>query len=423
MNDEFAAAMRRATLSTRAMNLAEATRVIQDALAGRTAVAEPESAAFDIMLPAPKSGPKPFFADSRAEVIESSARPEPTCIRADPSRPSPRLRRSLGDTLRILSEGRASAGTFGLIPGGGLHGIAKRSLSPVIPDGAQYLARTFTCAAGMRRYKLYVPASAPIRPHGLIVMLHGCKQDPDDFAIGTGMNAVAEAHGLMVAYPGQTGADNASSCWNWFRPSDQRRGAGEPAIIAGITEEIITEFDLDRSLTFVAGLSAGGAMAAVMGETYPDLYAAVGIHSGLAYGSANDVVSAFAAMRGDVGVTSRPKPLSDTDPTRRIRTIVFHGDADRTVHPSNAGRIVAAATPSRPGGSFGKPGRSAGGLTYARTIVADQKGRPALEYWLVNGAGHAWSGGHASGSYTDPRGPNATTEMVRFFLDQRECKP
>ncbi len=415
MNDEFAAAMRRATLSTRALNLSEATRVIQDALAGRSAAAEPGPAAPDIMPPTAKSRPKPFAVDPHAEIIEPSAKPDPVSARPDPSRNSARTRRPLGDTLRILGEGRASAGLFGSLPGAGLPGMARSSLSPLIPEGAQYLARSFTCAAGTRHYKLYIPASAPLRPHGLVVMLHGCKQDPDDFATGTGMNAVAEAYGLMVAYPGQTGADNASSCWNWFRPSDQRRGAGEPAIIAGITEEIIREFDLDPSRIFVAGLSAGGAMAAVMGETYPDLYAAVGVHSGLACGSASDVVSAFAVMRGDVGSTSRAKPLS----THHVRTIVFQGDADATVHPSNAARIVSAATPSD--GTVGKEsGRATGGRTYERTVVTDETGRPAVEGWLVNGAGHAWSGGNADGSYTDPRGPDAAAEMVRFFLDLRE---
>jgi poly(hydroxyalkanoate) depolymerase family esterase len=419
MNDEFAAAMRRATLSTRALNLSEATRAIQDALAGRSAAAQPEPAAPDIMPPAARSRSKPFAVDPHAEIIEPSEKADPASAQADPSRNSARTRRPLGDTLRILGEGRASAGLFGSLPGAGLPGMARPSTSPVIPEGAQYLARSFTCAAGTRRYKLYIPASAPVRPHGLVVMLHGCKQEPDDFATGTRMNAVAEAHGLMVAYPGQTGADNASSCWNWFRPSDQRRGAGEPAIIAGITEEIIREFDLDPSRIFVAGLSAGGAMAAVMGETYRDLYAAVGIHSGLACGSANDVVSAFAAMRGDVGSASRVKPLSDADPARRVRTIVFQGDADTTVHPSNAARIVSAATPSD--GTVGKEsGRSAGGRTYERTIVTDETGRPAVECWLVNGAGHAWSGGNADGSYTDSRGPDAAAEMVRFFLDLRE---
>jgi len=420
MNDEFAAAMRRATLFTRASNPSEAARVILDTLAGRTVSGEPGPAVSDITPPPAKSRPKPFPVDPAAQVIEPSAKPESTFAETDSFQRLPRVRRPLGDTLRILSEGRAVNDRFPSGLDGGLPGMRRRSLEPAIPDGAQYLARSFTCTAGTRSYKLYVPASAPAAPRGLIVMLHGCKQDPDDFAVGTGMNATAEANGLMVAYPRQTTASNASSCWNWFRPSDQKRGAGEPAIIAGITEEIIRDFELDRSQIFVAGLSAGGAMAAVMAETYPDLFAAVGIHSGLACGSATDVVSAFSAMRGDGSLGFRTRTLKDSDPACQVRTIVFHGDADRTVHPSNADRIVAAATPSVPSSAASKLGRCAGGLTYETTVLTDEKGRPALEYWLVNGAGHAWSGGHADGSYTDPRGPNATTEMVRFFLDQCE---
>lgn len=417
MNDEFAAAMRRATLFTRASNPSEATGLIQDALAGRTVSGEAGPAVPDIIPPTAKSRPKPFPVDPAAQVIEPSANPESTFAETDSFRRSPRVRRPLGDTLRILSEGRSMAGKLSSFSDGSIPGMRRRSPTPPIADGAQYLARSFTCTAGTRSYKLYVPASAP---RGLVVMLHGCKQDPDDFATGTSMNATAEANGLMVAYPSQTAANNASSCWNWFRPSDQKRGAGEPAIIAGITEEIIREFELDRSQIFVAGLSAGGAMAAVMAEAYPDLYAAVGIHSGLACGSAHDVVSAFAAMRGDGSLASRTRTLKDSDPACQVRTIVFHGDADRTVHPSNADRIVAAATPSGPSGAASKLGRCAGGLTFETTVLTDEKGRPALEYWLVNGAGHAWSGGHADGSYTDPRGPDATTEMVRFFLDQCE---
>ncbi|WOS62436.1 extracellular catalytic domain type 1 short-chain-length polyhydroxyalkanoate depolymerase [Sinorhizobium fredii] len=420
MNDDFATAMRRAVRSTRALNLAEATRVIQDALAGRSASDTRTSTNPDITPPPPNQRSTPFPVDPDAEIIEPSAKPEAEepAEKVGDGAASRRLRKSLGETVRILRESRLASGVFGSLHDVGLPGTAKHVRQPVIPEGAQFLARAFTCPAGSRSYRLYVPASAPDRPRGLVVMLHGCTQDPEDFAAGTGMNAVAETHGLAVAYPRQSGADNTSSCWNWFRPADQMRDGGEPSIIAGITKEIMAEFGLDRDRVFVAGLSAGGAMAAVMGETYPDLYSAAGIHSGLPYGSANDVMSAFSAMRGDGGLAPRPKRLANG---HRLRTIVFQGGADRTVHPSNADRIVAAAAPTGVGCAIRKEsGRSASGRTYARTIVADPAGRPAVEYWLVDGAGHAWSGGHSAGTYTDPHGPDASCQMVRFFLDGQE---
>jgi len=284
-----------------------------------------------------------------------------------------------------------------------------------MPDGAQFVSRSFTCAAGSRAYRLYVPASADHRPLGLIVMLHGCRQNPDDFATGTNMNAVAEANGLLVAYPAQPASANASSCWNWFNPADQARDAGEPSIIAGITREIMSEFSLDRNQVFVAGLSAGGAMAVVMGETYPDLYAAIGTHSGLPYRSANDVMSAFAAMRGEIGLPSRAGFRSAPESEPPVRTIVFQGSADPTVSPANAGRILNSAG-RQLGPARSEAGRAAGGRAYTRSIYSGPNGARAAESWMIDGAGHAWSGGHPGGSYTDPKGPDASAEMVRFFL-------
>lgn len=419
MNNDFETAMRRAVRFTRALNVAEATRVIRDALAGRS-VSDTRTSSPDIAPPRPIQRSTPFPVDPDAEIIEPPTRPEPDepAQKVAGGTSSLRLRKPLRETVRTLREGRLAHRLFGSLHDVGLPGTARQVRQPVIPDGAQFLARSFTCTAGSRSYRLYVPASAPDRPRGLVVMLHGCKQDPEDFAAGTGMNAVAEAYGLVIAYPRQSGADNASSCWNWFRPADQMRDRGEPSIIAGITKDIMWDFGLDRSRVFVAGLSAGGAMAAVMGQTYPDLYSAAGIHSGLAYGSANDVMSAFSSMRGDGGLASGPKRLANG---HRLRTIVFQGSADRTVHPSNADRIVAAAAPTGAGCAVRREsGRSAGGRIYTRTIVADPGGNTAVEYWLVEGAGHAWSGGHPSGTYTDPHGPDASCQMVRFFLDVQE---
>src|SRR4029453_12985061 len=211
-------------------------------------------------------------------------------------------------------------------------------------EGAQFISRSFACAAGSRSYKLYIPSRHAVGRRGLIVMLHGGTQDGDDFAAGTRMNDLAEKHGLLVAYPTQPKAANASLCWNWFTPENQIRGAGEPSIIAGITKDIIATYDIDPARVFVAGLSAGGAMAAVMGATYPDLYAAVGVHSGLPYRSAADLPSAFAAMRGDARLRGRRsrKSRGSGHENPRIRTIVFHGDADNIVHPSNAANMVKA---------------------------------------------------------------------------------
>ena len=301
----------------------------------------------------------------------------------------------------------------------GLPGLGQPAHTPELPlpDGAQFLDQRYSCAAGARRYRLYVPSTAGEGLQGLIVMLHGCTQNPEDFAAGTGMNALAEEHRLLIVYPAQTGGDNSMSCWNWFRPGDQMRDTGEPAIIAGLTESLRDQYAIPKDRVFVAGLSAGGAMAAIMGETYPELYGAIGVHSGLAYGSANDVMSAFTAMRGQVGIEQASSRHGGGGPEAAPRMIVFHGSADTTVHPSNAGRIIASQ-----GGSQGKTSRSEHGPSgdtrgYTRLVAERDDGTHGIECWMIEGAQHAWSGGHPSGSYTDPRGPNASKAMVRFFLN------
>lgn len=257
---------------------------------------------------------------------------------------------------------------------------------------------------GARAYRIYIPARDEGRPRPLIVMLHGCKQDPEDFAAGTRMNDLADAMGFIVAYPEQALAANISRCWNWFKAADQRRDSGEPSLIAGITREVIARCNVDPRRVFVAGLSAGGAMAAVMGRTYPELYAAVGMHSGLPYGAARDLPSALAAMRGRI---YRSPPKSSESPPHAIPTIVFHGDVDTTVHPSNGEQPFASRTV--------ETGQE-GGRKYTRTTQLGDSGKPLLEHWLVHGAGHAWSGGSEAGSYADPQGPDASRAMLRFFL-------
>jgi poly(hydroxyalkanoate) depolymerase family esterase len=287
----------------------------------------------------------------------------------------------------------------------------------------RFLSGSCTNHAGTRAYKLYIPSGYAGQPLPLVVMLHGCTQHPDDFAAGTGMNAVAEDNNCFVVYPAQTKAANGSNCWNWFNAHDQRRDKGEPAIIADITRAIIREYAIDTSRVYVAGLSAGGAMAAVMGAIYPDLYAAIGIHSGLPYAVAHDMPSAFAAMKNrKVKASARNTGRKAATPFgHTMPVIVFHGDRDATVDPSNGDQVLAQCVPlasagSGPDGSVkAEKGAVPNGRAYTRTVLHDAQGKAVAEKWIVHGAGHAWSGGSSKGSYTDPKGPDAAREMLRFF--------
>ena len=292
-------------------------------------------------------------------------------------------------------------------------GLRKPSIpAHPLPAGAAFLSGSYTNTAGTRPYRLYVP-SQPAARAPLLVMLHGCTQTPEDFAAGTRMNSLAEAAGMLVLYPAQVASANQQRCWNWFNPSDQQREAGEPALIAGMTRRLAAEHGADPRRVFVAGLSAGGAQAAIMASTYPDLFAAVGVHSGLACGAASDMVSAFAAMRqGKAGHGQLAVPC-----------IVFHGDADHTVSLRNAAMVAsqAGAAAGKVGGAEVMQGQVPGGLAYTRTRQHSAEGR-AIEQWVVHGAGHAWSGGSPEGSFTEPRGPDASREMLRFFLEAADQK-
>ena len=290
------------------------------------------------------------------------------------------------------------------------------------PKSGQFLSRSYDNHAGVRGYRLYIPSGYRGEPAPLVVMLHGCKQNAEDFAAGTRMNAHAEELTCLVVYPEQTARANPSQCWNWFRPEHQRRGHGEASLIAGITEQVMGDFLVDSQRVYVAGMSAGGAAAAVMGSAYSDLYAAVAIHSGLPCGAACDVSSAFAAMRegGPLRYGSRANPAG---PTRIVPTIVFHGDQDRTVHPHNSEQVLAQAMADTELNKKVEFGQVPGGHAFTRTLYTDGKGTVMLESWTIHGAGHAWSGGSSAGSYTDPRGPDATREMLRFFLDHARRSP
>ncbi|MEP7208685.1 MAG: PHB depolymerase family esterase [Casimicrobiaceae bacterium] len=294
------------------------------------------------------------------------------------------------------------------------------------PRGA-FLDRCFDGNAGTRAYKVYLPmcyAEMSEESLPLVVMLHGCTQSPADFAAGTRMNALADQHRFVVVYPEQAGHANASRCWNWFRSEDQHRDRGEPSLLAGMTREVVAHYRIDARRVFVAGLSAGGAMAAILAAVYPELFAAVGVHSGLPCGAAHDVASAFAAMRGVAGdVAARPAGRAVPEAaTPEVPVIVFHGSADQTVDARNGAAIVARAVGAharfRPLQTSIHVSTPQDGRKYRRTVHADGTGRVLVEHWQLDGGGHAWSGGSPRGSFTDARGPDASTEMIRFFFAQ-----
>jgi poly(hydroxyalkanoate) depolymerase family esterase len=281
-----------------------------------------------------------------------------------------------------------------------------------VPDSRapSFIDGSHTNAAGTREYKLYIPSAYQGQALPLVVMLHGCSQNPDDFAAGTQMNLVAEETPCLVVYPAQSAAANGARCWNWYSAIDQKRDHGEPSIIAGITRDIIAAYHADAHQVYVAGLSAGGAMAVIMGSTYPELYAAVGVHSGLPFAAARNLPSALAAMK------IAYRPASVTSGQTGFPVIVFHGDKDKTVHPRNADHVIQQNTlhaASRDAAV--QQGQVPDGHSYTRTVHFDGERQAIAEQWLIHGAGHAWSGGSDRGSYTDPQGPDATQEMMRFF--------
>lgn len=387
--------MAEATRLTRAGRLAEATALLQRLVQGNS---RPVAAVAPAGTAAEPGGRPPRIIDVDPETGEVS-NPAP----AEAPAGSP------GIDAGFWSVGRAgraamTAALHGVLGTGGL----SQDTEP-LPAGAQFTTHTFASDAGSRGYKLYIPGTGTAAARPLVVMLHGCTQSPDDFAAGTRMNMLAEEHGCLIAYPGQTQAANPQKCWNWFSPGDQQRDQGEPALIAGITRQVMRDHAMDPRRVYVAGLSAGGAAAAIMAVAYPDLYAAVGVHSGLACGAARDVPSAFAAMRnGATGTVAGG--------ARRVPTIVFHADKDGTVHPRNADQVIAQSAAPGSLRVEQQRGQVPGGHAYSRTLHLDAAGQPVLEQWVVHGGGHAWSGGSATGSYTDPRGPDASREMMRFFL-------
>ena len=334
----------------------------------------------------------------------TSARQEdPSASQSNPAQAFvPRPPRRLGDVLRVLRQARSAS---------------PRPLAPETTEAealtVRFSSRNYRGAAGSLNYRLYVPDRLNRQDTALVLMLHGCTQNPEDFALGTRMNALADEFGLIVAYPRQPRSANPSSCWNWFDKRHQQRGAGEPAKLAGLARELADEFGVKQERIFAAGLSAGGAMVEVLAATYPDIFDAVGVHSGLPYRAASDVPSAFAAMKGGAKA-QHTQPAN----TGNCRKIIFHGGSDGTVHPANSERILEQV---RQGANRLKRVDlewEVQGGRINRTMLQENDGRSVLEYWFVEDGGHAWFGGDQRGSYTQDVGLDASRAMLRFFLNQ-----
>ena len=369
--------MLKALKLTRKASLSEATAVIQKAI--RLAVVVNERPAPTARLRKP---PAPIVD---AQVLERPVSPRP----GSPS------------ATRVAAAGAAAPRVR------------------IAPDSVQrgFIDGRHAFAGATRNYKLYVPVRLDASP-SLVVMLHGCKQNPDDFAAGTRINERASRDGFLVLYPEQSRSANTSMCWNWFQTNDQQRDHGEAGLIASLTRSVMDQYDVDPTRVYVAGLSAGGAMAANLALAYPDLFAAAAIHSGLVAGAANNVVDALTAMRSGARRRARAdKSLAAGRPS--TPTIVFHGDDDRTVSPQNGEQIVEAAFDGAVPTADIERGRSDGGRSYARYRYDERNGVARVEHWKLEGAGHAWSGGAAAGSYTDPKGVDATDQMLRFFASHR----
>jgi poly(hydroxyalkanoate) depolymerase family esterase len=372
MHPDFQRILHEATHLTRRGNLQAATRAIQEALRSSGASPEPEGDVIDVEA---RVLPDPDPPTDLPPAREAQRQPVDAPARAWNAEPGSREPDATTSTL--------APATFNTFHHGG-PGLAGRD------------------------YKLFVPAGSGNQPMPLLVMLHGCTQDPDDFAAGTRMNERAQSEGFLVLYPAQAQGANPQRCWNWFKPNHPGRGRGEPELLAGMVREVMARHPVDPDRVYVAGLSAGGAMAAILAAAYPELFAAAGVHSGLPPGAAHDVKSAFSAMKKGAPPQHR---------AYRVPTIVFHGDADATVHPSNGRQLADAAAAAGGTRMESEERRMAGERSATRQVHRDAAGRVAAEHWLIHGAPHAWSGGSSRGSYTDPQGPDATAEMLRFFRD------
>lgn len=346
------------------------------------------------------------------------------------------------DWRELYAANQAAIARAGIAAGDTVRLPPDATLSRGVPAAAPGSQPQLRSRPGGRGALVHVPRRLdPVRPAPLLCMLHGCTQDPAKFAAATLMNDAADRHGFVVVYPGQGRDSNPQGCWNWFLPDHQRRGAGEPAAIAEIVRDLV-ETDprctIDPGRVFVAGMSSGGAMATILAVCYPDLFAAMAVHSGLAYSSATDTTSAFNAMARGVAnadAQGRAAHAAMGEHARPVPSIVIHGNADRTVAPANAIQVLRQSMAAnrlaaplvcehdveRP--TTSQRAQVEGGHSYLRSRWTDARGTITHELLEIDGLGHAWSGGAPGGSYTDPRGPSATEAIWTFFAQTSSSPP
>lgn len=308
------------------------------------------------------------------------------------------------------------------------HGMMQAPIALASPPSGVFSAGCFGTDA-QRSYRLYEPGQRVSARAPLLVMLHGCQQGAIDFAAGTCMNELAEEAGVVVLYPEQPASENMMRCWNWFEHQDRSTHAGDAALIAALTRDVVVEHNIDASRVYVAGMSAGGALAAVLARDYPDVFAALGVHSGVGAGLADDMFSAMRVMSSGPGEIARESARSlEEDAVRSIPSIVFHGDEDTTVHPSN-GKAMHASFSGAPFNDHFPPPEQVttlahnGQHSFTRSVEYAANGSTNRELWIVHGAGHAWAGGHVDERHTDALGPDASREMLRFFLQHQLRDP
>lgn len=342
----------------------------------------------------------------------------------------------------LLASGPAT-GPCGAIQHDGKDILEPRSSMESAPG--EFREGRYTDEHGTLRYRLYLPNAGAGTARPLVVMLHGCTQDPVDFAVGTRANEHAEAAGAIVLYPEQPQSAHPQKCWSWFDPAHQARGAGEPALLAGTTRAVIEETGADPERIFTAGISAGGSMAQILTAAYPELYRALAVHSAPAYRSAGDVATALSILRqGVTDAASLPGRVLAAmgDRARPVPTLVVHGSVDPVVRVVNGEQVLrqwaevarrsGTATPQKAGAPIPTGCPDVPGLSVETSTIEARKpalrcvysgAAVALEYWAVEGMGHAWSGGSEAGTYTDPAGPDATERVFRFLLGQEPPTP